>query len=108
MYDWLPTTLFRSKRQKFTFEKDEMTITKFHFQTIEKQNSISNRSPTAVSCNKHARATRFNQSRVQIRRQRLQIYAIKDRQSTCLWQNRGGQIVSQAILDENKPLSRQI
>ena len=30
-----------------------MTITKSHFQTIEKQNSISNRSPTAVSCNKH-------------------------------------------------------
>lgn len=55
MYDWLPTTLFRSKRQKFTFEKDEMTITKSHFQTIEKQNSIFNRSPTATSCNKHAR-----------------------------------------------------
>ena len=55
-----------------------------------------------------SRTTRFNQSRVQIRRQRLQIYAIKDRQSTCLWQNRGGQIVSQAILDENKPLSRPI
>ena len=43
--------------------------------------------------------TRINQSRVQIRRQRLQIYAIKDRQSTCLWQNQGGQIVSQAIFE---------
>ena len=50
----LPTTLFHSKRQKFTFEKDEITITKSHFQTIEKQNSISNRSPAAVSCDKHA------------------------------------------------------
>ena len=90
LYDWLPTTLFRPKRQKFTFEKDEITITKSHFQTIEKQNSISNRSPTAISCDKHARATHFNQSRVQIRQQRLQIYAVKDRQSTCLWQNQGG------------------
>ena len=52
--------------------------------------------------------TRFNQSRVQIRQQSLHIYAIKDRRGTCLWQNRGGQIVSQAILDENKPLSRPI
>ena len=55
MYDWLPTTLFCSKRQKFTFEKDEITITKSHFQTIEKQNSISNRYPIAIFCNKHAR-----------------------------------------------------
>ena len=55
LYDWLPTTLFRSKRQEFTLKKDEMTITKSHFQTIEKQNSISNRYPTAVSCNKHVR-----------------------------------------------------
>lgn len=52
--------------------------------------------------------TRFNQSRVQIRQQCLHIYAIKDRQSTCLWQNQGGQIVSQGILDENKPFSRPI
>ena len=52
--------------------------------------------------------TRFDQSRVQIRWQRLHIYAIKDRQSACLWQNQGGQIVSQAIFDENKPLSRSI
>ena len=81
---------FSAQNVKNNFEKDEITITKSHFQTIEKQNSISNRSPTAASCNKHARATCFNQSRVQIRRQRLQIYAIKDGQSTCLWQNRGG------------------
>ena len=94
MYNRSPATLFHSKRQKFTFEKDEITITKSHFQTIEKQNSSSNRSPTAISRNKHARTqhatTRINQSRVQIRRQRLRIYVIKDRQSTCLWQNQGG------------------
>ena len=52
--------------------------------------------------------TRFNQSRAQIRQQSLHIYAIKDRRGTCLWQNRDGQIVPQAILDENKPLSRPI
>ena len=46
--------------------------------------------------------TRFNQSRVQIHRQRMHIRAIKDRQSTCLWQNQGGQIVSQAILDQKQ------
>ena len=35
----LSATLFCSKRQKFTIERDEMTITKLHFKTIEKQNS---------------------------------------------------------------------
>ena len=45
---------FSAQNVKNNFEKDEMTITKSHFQTIEKQNSTSN-PPTAVSCNKHAR-----------------------------------------------------
>jgi hypothetical protein len=43
LYDWLPTTLFPSKRQKFTIEKNEITITKSHFQTIEKFNPFLNR-----------------------------------------------------------------
>lgn len=68
---------FSAQNVKNNFEKNKITITKSHFQTIEKRNSISNRSPTAVSCNKHARATRFNQSRVQIRQQSLHIYAKK-------------------------------
>ena len=46
---------FSAQNVKNNFEKDEITITKSHFQTIEKQSSISNRDPTAVSCNKHAR-----------------------------------------------------
>ena len=46
---------FSAQNVKNNFEKDEITITKSHFQTIEKQDSISNRSPIAVSCNKHAR-----------------------------------------------------
>ena len=46
---------FYAQNVKNNSEKDEMTITKSHFQTIEKQNSISNRLPTAVSYNKHAR-----------------------------------------------------
>ena len=42
LYDWLPMTLFCPKRQKFTTEKDEVTITKSHFQTIEKDNPFLN------------------------------------------------------------------
>ena len=45
---------FSPQNVKNNFEKNEMTITKSHFQTIEKQNSICNRSPTSVSCDKHA------------------------------------------------------
>ena len=53
---------FSAQNVKNNFEKDEMTITKSHFQTIEKQNLISNRSPTATSCNKqtHTQHTSIN------------------------------------------------
>jgi hypothetical protein len=86
LYDWLPTTLFPSKRQKFTIEKDEITITKSHFQTIEKFKPFLNRhilpqQPNHNTCPpKQTHKTAIDDC---IRQQ------VKTK-NTCLWQNQGG------------------
>ena len=96
---------FSAQNVKNNFEKDEMTITKSHFQTIEKQNLFLNRHilPQQLNHNTYQSIQTHKTAIDDCNRRQ-----VKTKKSTCLWQNQGGQIVSQGILDENKPLSRPI
>ena len=87
LYDWLKVTLFCLKRQKSTFEKDEMTITKSHFQTIEKQNSFLNRHilPQQPNHNTYQSKQTHKTATDDCNRQQ-----VKTKKNTCLWQNQGG------------------